>query len=130
LLFDETLKCEGDWDIYIRLNQVSKIHYLHQSLFYYRQGNHSGIINNLAKLSVGNYEPRLTAIKKHRHWLGEHKYKKISKTDFILSISKPKPKDWIYYAIREAVIPATLNVIIKRCYEKIKTKLGFTSKVV
>ncbi len=131
LLFDETLKCGVDWDIYIRLNQVGKIHYLHQPLFYYRQGNHSGIISSLTKLNIENYESRLTAIKKHRHWLGEHKYKKrLAKQILYYAFSKPKPQDWIYYSIREAGLSATLNVIVKKCYEKIKTKLGFTSKLV
>lgn len=131
LLFDETLKCGVDWDIYIRLNQVGKIYYLHQPLFYYRQGTHSGIISGLTKMTIENYDSRLTAIKKHRHWLGEHKYKKrLAKQILYYVFSKPNPKDWIYYSIKEAGIPATLNVVIKKFYEKIKTKLGFASKLV
>ncbi|WP_413692973.1 glycosyltransferase family 2 protein [Psychromonas sp. KJ10-2] len=103
LLFDETLKCGVDWDIYIRLNQVGKIYYLQQPLFYYRQGTHSGIISNLTKMKIENYDSRLTAIKKHRHWLGEHKYKKrLAKQILYYAFSKPKPQDWIYYSIKEA----------------------------
>lgn len=131
LLFDETLKCGVDWDIYIRLNQIGKIRYLQQPLFYYRQGTHSGIISTLTKTTIEHYDSRLTAIKKHRHWLGEHRYKKrLAKQILYYAFAKPRPQDWILYAIREAGIAATSTVIIKKFYEKIKTKLGITSKVV
>jgi len=118
-LFDEKLSNGQDWDIFIRLSHQGAICYLNSPLFLYRRGSHSGITIKAKNMTIDEYPVRLRAIKKHKAWLGEGRYKKrVSRQILAHLIHKPNPLSWVKYSIKEAGLFFTCWVMIESLFKK------------
>lgn len=74
-LFDETLASSQDWDILVRLAGKCRIAYINEPLVRFNVGNHARITNKCKYMSIAQQEERLSAVYKHKEFLGPYWFK-------------------------------------------------------
>jgi glycosyltransferase involved in cell wall biosynthesis len=70
LLFDETLPCNQDWDLMMRLVEVGRVRYLRDPLVVFNDGDHIRITRTPDAHEEPERSPRNRALYKHRDALG------------------------------------------------------------
>jgi len=118
-LFDASLPCGQDWDLFIRLIKNHEIYYVAEPLFQYRVEQKKSITSNANKMTILQYSERLAAIEKHKEWLGNLYNKRIS--DYILTNLAKRDRicPWISYSIKKAGLKTTIYTLIKKIALKI-----------
>ncbi len=72
--FDESLPSGQDWDMYVRLSQISDIAYIPEPLLYFRRGSHESITSKSRAMSWRDKIKRAASATKHKEWLGHDAY--------------------------------------------------------
>ncbi len=75
-MFDESLPCYQDWDLFIRIAQKQKIAYLDKVFVRYNQDDHVRITNSGRSASPAEVEQRLRMLQKHRQFFGGKWFKR------------------------------------------------------
>lgn len=126
LMFDESLPCGQDWDIYVRIAKHHKIGYVPKNLFQYRIGGHEGITSKGEMISVEGFGDRLASIRKHRTWLGEKHYKsRIAKQILLMLPRRNNKLSWVRYSAREAGWYSTFRCITLLSLAKVNRRFYF-----
>lgn len=126
LMFDESLPCGQDWDIYVRIAKHHKIGFVPKNLFQYRIGGHEGITSKGEMISVEGFGDRLASIRKHRAWLGEKHYKsRIAKQILLMLPRRTNKLSWVRYSAREAGWYSTVRCITLLSLAKVNRRFYF-----
>ena len=72
--FDASLHRAQDWDIYLRIAQLTNFSYVREALYIYDDGDHERMTNKYSKLTIEQYRLRLDMLKKHRDVLTKQAY--------------------------------------------------------
>ncbi len=72
--FDASLHRAQDWDIYLRIAQLTNFSYVREALYIYDDGDHERMTNKYSKLTIEQYRLRLDMLKKHRDVLTTQAY--------------------------------------------------------
>ena len=75
-LFDETLPCYQDWDVFIHIAQQCTVGYLDRPLLRYNEGEHGRISNKILNMPPEELERRLVMLRKHADFFGPRWYKR------------------------------------------------------
>lgn len=72
--FDASLHRAQDWDIYLRIAQLTNFSYVREALYIYDDGDHERMTNKYSKLTIEQYRLRLDMLKKHKDVLTKQAY--------------------------------------------------------
>tara|TARA_R110001583_G_scaffold107231_2_gene255796 strand:- start:1068 stop:1925 length:858 start_codon:yes stop_codon:yes gene_type:complete len=76
LMFDDSLHRSQDWDLYLRIAELTSFAYVQEPLYLYDDGDHARMSNKFSQLTLGEYRLKLDMLKKHKNTLYKSSYNK------------------------------------------------------
>jgi glycosyltransferase involved in cell wall biosynthesis len=120
LMFDDTLHRSQDWDLYLRIAEVTSFAYVREALYIYDDGDHARMSNKFAELSIAQYRLKLNMLKKHRNTLYKNAYNKHVADLILPSLKNRQDKRVILkFCIEEIGLLQTMFQFTRRCMSKL-----------
>lgn len=125
LMFDESLHRSQDWDLYLRIAEVTAFYYVRHPLYVYDDGDHSRMSNRFAELSIEQYKLKLDMLKKHRETLHTDAYNNHVAELILPSLKNRSDKVAIVkFCIEEIGLSQTLSQFIRISVKKLMKKIS------
>lgn len=119
LKFDESLHRSQDWDLYLRIAQITDFAYVNEALYIYDDGDHARMSNRFSKLTIEQYKLKLDMLKKHENLLNPSAYKSHIAELILPSLKKRDDKlNILKFCISEIGITATTYHLIRLTINK------------
>ena len=127
-MFDESLPCHQDWDVFIRIALKHRIGYLNKVLLQYNHGNHVRITNKTLNVSLDELEQRLRMLRKHKGFFGGKWFKRHACRVMLYGIKhrRNRMSHIVYTARRYGVFPV-LVVLGRRLLYRARIRLVHVS---
>jgi len=120
VLFDETLPCYQDWDVFIRLAHRCTIAYIDKPLLRYNEGMHSRISNKLLDTPPEDLENRLLMLRKHREFFGPRWFKRHLGRNLVYGIKHREHKmHQLLYAVKKCGVGAVAWALLRRLFPRV-----------
>ncbi|MBJ2135079.1 glycosyltransferase family 2 protein [Paraglaciecola chathamensis] len=92
LMFDDSLHRSQDWDLYLRIADITPFAYAQEALYIYDDGDHARMSNKFSQLTLDEYRLKLDMLKKHQNTLYKSAYNKHVAELILPSLKERKDK--------------------------------------
>ena len=120
VLFDETLPCYQDWDVFIRVAERCTIGYLNKPLVRYNEGSYGRISNKILNMPGQELEKRFAMLRKHREFFGPRWFNRHLSRNLIYGIKHRQHKvRHLLYTAKKCGAGALAWALLRRTFPRL-----------
>lgn len=102
IMFDEELRKNQDWDLFIRIARKYSIGYLNKPFVRYNEGDHERITNLNRDRPIRDVEKQLVMLNKHKEFFGKKWFNRHMSRALVYGIRNRRDKvDALFYIVRK-----------------------------
>lgn len=123
-MFDESLPCYQDWDLFIRIAKQHKICYLNKPLVHYNEGAHLRITNSSLNVPSVDIERQFRMVLKHREFFGTRWFRRHMSRSLLYGIKHRRNRmTHLVYTARNYGVINVGRVLVNRLRAIVRKRL-------